>query len=104
MSSFAIDKDKIDFYKQAKPITDKLQKSERLRMKLLSLQSQDVHEKVENKLSKAKEKQRNLSVDFKYKTKELEKRVKHREDAISAVREVKKIEADTSKEIRNLKK
>lgn len=73
-------------------------------MKLLSLQSKDIAEKVENKLSKAKEKQRNLSVDFKDKTKELEKRVKKRLDAINDVREVKKIEADTSKEIRNLKK
>ena len=73
-------------------------------MNLLSLQSKDIAEKVENKLSKAKEKQRNLSVDFKDKTKELEKRVKKRLDAINDVREVKKIEADTSKEIRNLKK
>lgn len=103
LSSFAIDKEKIDFYKQAKPITEKLQKSERLRAKLLSLQK-DRAQKVDTNQEKAKEKRRNLSVDFNYKRKELEKRSKIREDAISAVREVKKIEIDTSKEIRQLKK
>ena len=79
-------------------------KSEKKRAKLQELFKKDIGDKVDLKLSKAREKQRNLSVDFKYKTKELEKRTKFREDAISAVKEVKKIEVDTSKEIRLLKK
>ena len=65
MSNFTIDKPKIDFFVKAKEITSRLDKSEKIREKLIKKRIKDVASSVVVHQEKAKQNQKLLKMEVK---------------------------------------
>ena len=104
LSAFTIDKDKIDFYKQAQIIYEKQIKSEKNRGDLQKVKTKTAATINKEKHEKAQTNQKAHKEDIKIKRAEILQKDSYKTEAAKAVKLAWKKDSDTSKEIRSLKK
>ena len=104
LSTFTVDKDKIDFYKQAQVLKENMAKAEKNRGKHLTQKKTAAATVNNEKMSKALVNQKALKQDIQQKKVEILEKDKYKTEAAKAVKVAWKKDIDTSKEIRTLKK